>query len=85
MSAQQDEATTTHTSDSLRWKCWWCKSIQASDEKCKTQTCNLKMNEYPGDIMDIIVPNAEEPESPDAPTGVIYPSSRNKLHYTDLS
>ena len=43
------------------------------------------MNEYPGDIMEIIVPNAEEPASPNAQPAVLYPSLRNKLHYTDHS
>ena len=43
------------------------------------------MNEYPGDIIEIIVPNSEEPSSPDAQPAAFIPPVRNNLHYNDRS
>ena len=51
-------------SDSLKWRCWKCESIQISEEKCKK--CNFAMSEYTGDMFEILVLPGEEPPAGDA-------------------
>ena len=46
-------------SDSLKWRCWKCESIQVSEEKCKP--CNFAMSDYDGEMFDLLVLPEDEP------------------------
>ena len=46
-------------SDSLKWKCWKCESVQVSEEKCKP--CNFAMSDYTGEMFDLLILPEDEP------------------------
>ena len=53
------KANTSDEGDCLKWRCWKCKKVWPSSQKC--QKCGFKMDDYKGDdLMEILVLDAPQ-------------------------